>query len=289
MVPGGTARWPLTGLARHRPAPQHPVYVVKIDNTADARPQVGLDKADLIVEEPIADGQTRLAAFFYSTLPRVVGPVRSTGTADIGLARPANAFVVASEADSHAKKLMNRAHVKRVLDGARGFYRSNVRDAPENLMMRLPSLSESVGRPWSPPATLYLPFGPASTFHGTRPVSSVQIGFGPGHTEAWDLAGDVWALSDPMSQPGRDFRSDNLLILREDTGTSGFPMTKNHLIGSGQAVLVHGGRAIDAIWHKASAQDAITLTADGKRLTVPTGKTFIALVPTTGGQVSINP
>jgi len=59
--------WPLTGLQ----APEgqsveknHPVLVVKIDNTDNSAPQLGLGSADMVVEELVEGAATRLAAFF---------------------------------------------------------------------------------------------------------------------------------------------------------------------------------------------------------------------------------
>jgi len=42
--------WPLTGKELDGDLPDHPVYVVKIDNTQSSAPQVGLDSADMVVE-----------------------------------------------------------------------------------------------------------------------------------------------------------------------------------------------------------------------------------------------
>ena len=81
--------WPLTGLPAKGPAPDHPVYVVKIDNTESSAPQVGLSKADLVTEELVEGGLTRLAVFFYSASPTQVGPVRSMRASDIGIVKPA--------------------------------------------------------------------------------------------------------------------------------------------------------------------------------------------------------
>ena len=67
--------WPLTGLdvsGKDSSAQDHPVMVVKIDNTASSAPQEGLDSADLVVEELVEGGSTRLAAFFYSNIPDAV-------------------------------------------------------------------------------------------------------------------------------------------------------------------------------------------------------------------------
>ena len=85
-VAGGSTlnqTWPLTGLdveGDESSAQTHPVMVTKIDNTESSAPQVGLGSADLVVEELVEGGSTRLAAFFYSRDPR---PGRS-GPVDAG-------------------------------------------------------------------------------------------------------------------------------------------------------------------------------------------------------------
>ena len=72
--------WPLTGLpvtGDDEAAQVHPVMVLKMDNTDASAPQQGLGSADMVVEELVEGGMTRLAAFYYSTIPGDVGPVRS--------------------------------------------------------------------------------------------------------------------------------------------------------------------------------------------------------------------
>ncbi len=62
-----------------------PVLVVKIDDTTQAHPQIGLDKADLVYIEEVEGGLTRLAAVFSSQIPAQIGPVRSARISDIDL------------------------------------------------------------------------------------------------------------------------------------------------------------------------------------------------------------
>jgi hypothetical protein len=79
-VEGGSrlaALWPLTGQPVKGSTPKRPVLVTKIDNTSSSSPQVGLSRADLVTEELVEGGMTRLAVFFYQHLPKVAGPVRS--------------------------------------------------------------------------------------------------------------------------------------------------------------------------------------------------------------------
>jgi len=88
-VEGGqtvTQYWPLTGF-KVRPGKTaklgHRVLVAKMDNTVSSRPQVGLSKADMVVEELVEGGLTRLAVFYYSHIQRIVGPIRSMRASDI--------------------------------------------------------------------------------------------------------------------------------------------------------------------------------------------------------------
>ena len=62
-----------------------PVLVVKIDDTTQAHPQVGLEDADIVYIEQVEGGLTRLAAMFSSTIPQRIGPVRSARISDIDI------------------------------------------------------------------------------------------------------------------------------------------------------------------------------------------------------------
>jgi hypothetical protein len=59
------------------------VLVVKIDDTTQAHPQIGLEDADIVYIEQVEGGLTRLAAVFSSVIPERVGPVRSARISDI--------------------------------------------------------------------------------------------------------------------------------------------------------------------------------------------------------------
>ena len=69
-IAGGStldSTWPLTGLpveGDDSAAQTHPVMVTKIDNTDSSAPQIGLGSADMVVEELVEGGLTRLAVFY---------------------------------------------------------------------------------------------------------------------------------------------------------------------------------------------------------------------------------
>jgi hypothetical protein len=58
---------------------------VKVDNYPAARPQSGLDKADVVFEQPVEGGITRYVAVFQCNDAPLIGPVRSARSIDIGI------------------------------------------------------------------------------------------------------------------------------------------------------------------------------------------------------------
>src|SRR6516164_5285317 len=80
---------PLTGLPD--PSGQsltRPALSIKIENTPEARPQTGLDVADVVYEQITEGGITRFIAVYNSTVPPIAGPVRSGRAMDPDLLAP---------------------------------------------------------------------------------------------------------------------------------------------------------------------------------------------------------
>lgn len=73
----------ITNVLSGREGVNGPVLVVKIDDTTQAHPQVGLEEADIVYIEQVEGGLTRLAAVFSSVIPQRIGPVRSARISDI--------------------------------------------------------------------------------------------------------------------------------------------------------------------------------------------------------------
>lgn len=74
-------------------ANRHPVAAM-IENSIDARPQVGLTDADVVYEIVTEGGITRFMALFQQTLPVKAGPIRSARSYFISYLREYDAFYV---------------------------------------------------------------------------------------------------------------------------------------------------------------------------------------------------
>lgn len=284
-------QWPLTGLPAKRPRPKHPVMAVKIDNTAESRPQIGLSKADMVTEELVEGGSTRLAVFFYSQVPKVVGPVRSFRASDIGIVKPAHAVVVASGGAPPTVKRLAAAHVKTRTDGAPGFYRDGGRTAPYNLFMRLPVLAHKLKSTGVPPD--YLPWGSAQDLPSGKPARGLSAQFSGLHTTTWRYRHGSYVNLNSNAGAGDRFRPDTVLVLRVRVGTAGYldpagnPVPETHFTGKGDAMVFHGGRVVRGTWVKKGFASPVDLQTKAGQLSLPPGHVWIELVPAHGGNVSI--
>lgn len=282
---------PLTGGEIGDDAPAHPVLVVKIDNTG-AAPQSGLGSADLVVEELVEGGSTRLAAFFWEQTPNLVGPVRSVRGTDIGIVLPASAVLIASGGTPGTVRQLERSEITLVREGAEGFSRDDTRSAPYNLVMDLEKLATTLD-PSSPTAS-YLPFGDAADLPRGEEATSMDVEFSAAQTTSWRYEdGTGYVRPDSFAEQGDDFVPQSVLVVDvqvRDAGyrdAAGSRVPESEFFGTGDAVLFHEGRAIRATWSKDGPAAALELqTPDGEPLTLPAGKTFIELVPRSGGSVA---
>jgi hypothetical protein len=282
-------RWPLTGEKAMR-LPKHRAVVVKIENTSSGAPQIGLGSADLVVEELVEGGLTRLAAFYYSNLPETVGPVRSARGTDISVIKPAKAALVTSGAAPVTMRRVRHAHVVTATEGTPGFYRADGRVAPYDLFMHLKQLPKDKIAGPRPPS--YLPWGSPKQLSGGRPAGHVSVTFSGGTSTDWTWTGKLWHRHGSHAAEGQEFRTDNILALKVKeisagyTDPAGNPVPESVLKGKGDATLFTDGKAYRGTWVKKSSDSPIRLvTAKGHRLPVPPGHTFIELVPSGSGSL----
>ena len=287
-----SGQWPLTGLPATGPVPRHPVMIVKIDNTEASRPQIGLKGADIVSEELVEGGSTRLAVFYYSRVPKLVGPVRSFRATDIGIVKPEKAALVASGGAPPTVRRMSAAHIKTYTEGAPGFFRDNSRPAPYNLLMHLRVLAKhlkSHGRPAD-----YLPWGSPGDLPAGRPAKGLAAVFSGGHTTTWKYQAGHYHNLDSNAAKGDRFVADTVLVLRVHEGNAGYldpagnPVPEADFTGHGRAMVFHGGQMVKGAWVKNGLGGTVRLkTTSGHKLALPPGHVWIELVPSNGGSVRI--
>jgi hypothetical protein len=285
-----SGEWPLTGLPAEGAAPQHPVLVVKIDNTAASTPQVGLGSADLVVEELVEGGSTRLAVFYHSELPDRVGPVRSMRATDIGIVQPAEAVLVASGGAPPTVRRVSSAGIKVIGEGGTGYSRDSSRRSPYNLFMDLPVLAKTLQAEDAPDS--YFDWGGEGDFPGGQRARSLRATFSGGYSTSWRFRPGGYENVNSYAAAGDVFRPDTVLVLRVQVGDAGYkdpagnPVPETRFAGKGEALVFHGGRVVRGTWSKQGLESPVSLRTRGGELTLPPGRVWVELVPVNGGNVT---
>ncbi len=307
-VPRPLPVFPLTGLPAADPAvAARPALVVKIDNAEGlARPQMGLNQADVVVEETVEGSVTRLAAIFHSTDVDPVGPVRSARTTDIALATPLDnpLFAWSGANADFAAAIRAAALIDVGVDAAPGSYmRRGDRRAPANLYSSTSSLYAMAppGAPPPPPLFLFRPDG-APLAAGATPVGALNVNYGAGPGSApvdylWDAAAGVYARSQRgtahVDEAGVQVAPQNVVVQfvdYVDTGyvdVSGSAVPEANLVGEGPVWVLTAGHLIEGRWAKPTLE-AVTqyLDASGSPIGLTPGRTWVALAPPGGATVT---
>ncbi len=287
---------PVTGKPFQNGRPDHPVFVVKVENTDAGAPQIGLDQADLVVEELVEGGITRLAAMYYSTLPKTVGHVRSLRGTDIGIAKPVGGQIVAS--GGAIKSLVQVRGAKVVAHtedaGASGFRSDPAKSRPYNRLVDLQTLASTAPDSAAPgPYFDWTPAGAEDEGPERTPASRASVRFSPSSTTTWTLRDGTWIRTNGHAT--KEFRANNLVVMFADVVDAGYldpsgsrvPETK--VKGKGRAVILTADGAVEGTWTKPGVSDTVTFkTKDGAPVTIKPGKTWIELVPNDGGTVTYN-
>jgi hypothetical protein len=280
---------PLTGLDLSE-VPEHPIVTVKIDNSGNSAPQVGLADADLVTEELVEGGITRLAVSYYASIPREVGPVRSMRATDIGVVKPLEATLVASGGAPVTVRRVKAAGIDTVTEGGPGYYRRADRPAPYNLFNRLPELVKTLDG--ADPVPAYLPFGDDALPKGVA-ARGLTASFSGGSSSAWQFRDGKYLNTDSNAASGDQFKPDTVLVLRVKVGDAGYldpagnPVPETKFTGTGPAMVFHDGRLVRGRWSKDGLDADITLENAQGALQLPPGKVWIELVPINGGNVTV--
>jgi hypothetical protein len=271
-----------TSGAAHRPA-----LTVKIENTPDARPQIGLEQADVVYEEVVEGGITRLLAIFQSHVPEVVGPVRSVRRTDQGVVTPIGGLFVYSGGAQYAIDSIRTAPVNLVDETRAGsaMFRDNSRVAPHNLFGRPPALFAIGGTPVPPP-----PLFAYRTSHSPlpgAPVTHVSVGFGSGYAVSyeWDLARKSWMRSifghtDLVASGAQQAPRNVVVMFVQYAGGVGTVGSEGQLVGQGDAVIFTGGHQITGRWVRPDrARPAQFFDTAGAVVRLTPGQTWVELAP----------
>jgi hypothetical protein len=287
---------PLTGVQPPggKTVPQRPVLAVKVENTTEAYPLAGLDKADVIYEELVEGGITRFMAVYQCQDSERVGPVRSARTTDpkVLLQYDKEPLIAYSGGQLAVVHLLERSGLFGLTETSApsGFTRDTTRIAPHNLFVNTSALyglaKKTVKREGVPdPVLTYSTDAPKG-----KAVRSVGIDFSASSIAEWSWSGGRWMRmldGSPMKlEDGKSFAVDNILIQQVVVTESNLvDVLGNHspevkVTGTGKAWLLRNGRLIQGTWARKKVSDVTVFrTKQGQPFMLDPGTTFVELAP----------
>ncbi len=274
-----------------------PVLVVKIDDTNAARPQIGLEDADVVYIEQVEGGLTRLAAVFSSVIPMRIGPVRSARISDIEImsqyGRVAFAYSGAQRKLLPVIAAANVANLGAQSQSPTIYTTDPTRNQPHAMVLRADLLmqrvlekeydvnsAQSVGWKFGVVNSVGVPISRADV---RWPAAQYGV--------IWSSVENRWLLEHnneaKLADTGRQLGATTFVIqvtsitpsIYGDKFGGTTPLTRS--VGSGTGYILRNGKSFTATWSRASDEVGTTWKAlDGSEITFAPGQIWVALTDT---------
>jgi hypothetical protein len=284
--------------------PQTPLEIV-VENSGPARPQSGLQDADVVYEYLSEYSTTRMTAIYFARIPGQVGPVRScrmvnpylgdayTGvTMCSGVSDGTGGWIAGTTPGSHS--------VPAAMEGTdRGshYYRVGFNGAPHNLYTS-GDRAAALRAQYPQPQGAYAVDPPHDDVAMGQPADAPGV---PTHSAAYayDPSAQVYLRSDhgtPFTEEtsGQQIRVKTVVLLHVPFHDAGWVEDENggahsvwyDMLGSGPAEVYSDGLAVRATWHMGAAGQSyfdnhtpVWFTDEaGKVMLLNTGLTWIHVV-----------
>lgn len=268
-----------------------PVLAIKIDNTRPAQPHAGLQSADLVYVTEVEWDLTRFIAIFNSSLPDVIGPVRSARISDLDILAPFGRIAFSnSGAQSKLIPVIAAANLYDVSaekvyaafsdDPGRPSPVDHMAD-PRALLAAAPDaeLARDIGFVFSQEP----PTGgtPVSTVTATWPSSEVSF--------RWDEEAGNFIVGlngeESRSTEGGPQRAATVVIQSVEQSDSGYgdryggrtPLIET--VGEGAAIVLRDGRMWSVTWERPSPGEGTRfLLPDGSPMPFAIGQEWVVLL-----------
>ncbi len=296
-IPDYYVQAPLTGQMVDPAVLERRPVAVMVENAPAARPQSGLQKADVVYEVLAEGGITRFLALYYSQDCSNVGPVRSARPYYIERALEYNAIYAHCGGSEDAKSLLKALRMPDldeigIARRGKAFWRVKSRRAPHNLYadtsrLRQVALDKGYKAQVDVPAFSYLaeeetPSGGTAaekiTVNYPRSYSVVSYRYDP-NDKCYLRSEGGMAHKDAVT--GQQLKASNIIVQYTNTKVVDKEgRLQVDMVGSGRSVLYMDGKAFEGSWQKNSA-DAWTvfMDANGNEFKLRPGQTWIEVVP----------
>ena len=291
---------PVNGMIMPSGANNKLVIGIKNDNNVRARPQSGPQNADAVVEVLVEGGMTRFINIFYESDTTYHGPIRSARPTDPTVLRPLDGVLVASGATGGLIPEIVDMGVPVITDRRPEYFRISSRKAPHNLYAdtyKLKNIAISKGYKKSSNPQPLFPWGDPN-INTWANGKNITLKFSSQTSTTWSWNGSSYDRTYYDAYKGSSSGNvHNWISENGNTGQISFPtviallcepyihplqLPSVKTVGEGRAIIMHGGKMLDAKWKRGSNLDPFHIVdSSGNTLYIPKGKPWISLVPKT--------
>jgi hypothetical protein len=282
--------FPLTGLPSQQQVKTRP-FMVMVENSPQARPQSGLDQAD-IVYEILAEGEiTRFVAVFQSHDTKVIGPVRSIRPYFVEIGAALDAIIVHAGWSQDAMNILTGRHLSH-LDQVYGddayYWRSNDRKAPHNLYTSVEKMTQGADarkfrKEWKAPILTFAQDGQG--LNQGNVANHIEIPYIMGYVVSYEYDAAKGVYNRSMDgkphldkESGNQLTATNLLVLESKHQILDKAGRRDvDIFGPGKGLMLQQGKALDVTWEQKNG--IIRAYQDGKEVRLLPGTTWVQIVP----------
>jgi hypothetical protein len=285
---------PLTGTpAPTGEVPQRPALAIKVDNYPAARPQSGLDKADIVFEEPVEGGITRLVAVFQCQEASSVGDIRSARAVDVQiLDQLSHPLFIHAGGIAPVLSLVQQGN----LVDENIFAHSSIIDLDHSRVAPYSTFT-STEQGWGlDPSDTTAPvplFSYSATVPAGTAIDSLHIPYSGtnDNTWTWSSSAGRWMLAfsgrPAMLADGNQISTTNIVVQSvavtygpwAESGCCSLEV-QSQMTGSGSLLVLRNGEEIAGTWQRTSLDDPTSLIAsDGSTIALAPGPTWVEIVP----------
>ena len=288
--------------ARATSAPPVPIAVMVDNLPGSARPQLGLDRADIVYEMLVEGGITRFLAVYQGDEPVTVEPVRSVRTPFLYPAKELGAVIAhvggaetANEADAMGQ--LDQWGVRHLDEAADPdlFPRDPARRAPHNTLTDTAALqAEAAARRWTaPPAAAWPSKSDKVAVNAvTDEAGTVRFSWAPFELLEFDVD---WTYDQESNayrrnqggsphvdgRTGEQLTAKNVIVQFDQARVVD---REGHVVygsvGEGEAYIFLDGQLIEARWTKRTREERTRYhDASGREIRLNQGATWIAVLP----------
>ena len=281
------------------------VISFKIDNNINARPQSGIQHADLIYEVLVEGGMTRFLAVFLDSSSDYLGPIRSARPTDPTIIKPFGSTLVVSGATEGLIPSIRELGVPVIEEQkAPSMFRISSRKAPHNLYADTELIRDVIDNK----GYLFIQPGPQPIFsfgynqnNWIKKASKITIEYSNETTVIWKLDENLYnrfildsysQTDEPeahnwIKQNGFDtgiLTAETIIVIqgvkyRDEATTLPSILT----VGIGPVTIFNNGNMIEGTWRRTDIDDPFDLfDPNGDLIYIPPSKQWIHIMPLEG-------